>query len=354
MIKSDTAIGAAAGLLTALAASIAVRRLTSHRHGFRGQVVLITGGARGLGFALADRFVREGARVVLVSRSAAELERARARLSQVPGDVLEFTCDIRRRGAVERLVETVVAECGRLDVLVNCAGIIQSAPFDHVTLGDFEDSLATHFWGPLFTIAAALPHLEASRGRVVNISSIGGRIAVPHLLPYCVGKFALAALSDGLHAELAARRVSVLTVTPGLMRTGSHRNVTVRGRHRAEARWFALGTATPLTAMAVGRAARQIVEACRSRRARLTVGVQARLGEIANVLAPELSARLAALASSAILPAPSGDEGGDRSRRSRDLNLGRIVRLFATKAAVQTNQTLAADEARRVNVGADA
>ena len=91
-------------------------------------------------------------------------------------------------------------------MLVNNAGIIQVGPLEHMTIDDFEEAMATHFWGPLFTILAALPHMRGRGGRrIVNISSIGGKIAVPHLLPYTASKFALTGLSEGLRAELAGR-----------------------------------------------------------------------------------------------------------------------------------------------------
>ena len=110
---------------------------------------------------------------------------------------------------------------GRIDVLINNAGIIQSGPVDNMTLDDYEDAMNTHFWGPLYMITKAVPHMrEQGEGRIVNISSIGGRIAVPHLLPYSASKFALVGLSDGLRIELARDNIIVTTVCPGLMRTG--------------------------------------------------------------------------------------------------------------------------------------
>jgi NAD(P)-dependent dehydrogenase (short-subunit alcohol dehydrogenase family) len=333
----------AAGIMSGLGVW-AMRKRTRPRFSFAGRTIIITGGARGLGLGLARQLGSEGAEIVLVSRTAEELERAARDLQTKGARVRWFPCDIRDPAAVQTLVDDVVNETGRLDVLINNAGIIQSMPFGRTTNEDFAESLDTHFWGPLHLIRAALPHLQKSEGRIVNISSIGGRIAVPHLLPYCVGKFAVTALSDGLHAELAPRGISVLTVTPGLMRTGSHRNVKVRGHHVAEARMFALADATPLTSMNVERAARKIVEACRRRRARITPGRQARAAEILNALAPELTS--AAMARAAALLPGEGPAAGDQAIRSRDLQLGWLSKLFPTGAAVRMNQPVAADEAR--------
>jgi NAD(P)-dependent dehydrogenase (short-subunit alcohol dehydrogenase family) len=308
-----------------------------------GKVVLITGGSRGLGLALARRFGARGARLVLVSRSPDQLAAAEADLRARGYDAELRVGDVRDADAMAALVAAVVRDRGGIDILVNVAGIIQSTPFEHATTDDFEESLRTHFWGPLHTITAALDTLTARRGRIVNVSSIGGRIAVPHMLPYSVGKFALSALSDGLHAELAPRGISVLTVTPGLMRTGSYRNVVVRGRHRLEASWFALGSTTPLTAVDAGRAAEAIVDATIRRQARLTVGLMARVAEVANVLTPELAAQVSRAAAE-LLPGPSQAPGADLARQSRDLDLGWLSKVLPTGLAREMNQPMAHDE----------
>ncbi len=320
-----------------------VRALVRRAHPLDGRVVLITGGARGLGLALARAFARDGARLVLVSRTVVELERARQELAASGADVQVVAHDIRDAGGSARLVAEVVARTGRLDVLVNDAGIIQMAPFAAVPDADIRDSLDTHVWGPLHLIRAALPHVARSRGSIVNVSSIGGRVAVPHLLPYCVGKFALAGLSEGLHAELAATGVHVLTVTPGLLRSGSHRNVRVRGAHVAEARWFGLASATSLTSMRVDRAADRIVRACRERRAQLTLGVQARALEIAHVLAPGAVAGAMRLAAW-VLPAAPPTPEAERARLSRTLDLGWVSALMPSGTAAAMNQPSAVDD----------
>jgi NAD(P)-dependent dehydrogenase (short-subunit alcohol dehydrogenase family) len=306
---------------------------------FRGRTVLISGGARGLGLALARAFAAEGAHLVLFSRSAAELERARRELGSRAASVTTVVCDIREPESAVRIVDRALRATSRIDVLVNNAGIIQMEPFEHATDEDFDAALQTFFWGPLRLVRACLPHLRRQQGaRIVNISSIGGRISVPHLMPYSVGKFALSALSDGLQAELAAEGIKVTTVTPGLMRTGSHRNVLVRGRHKKEALWFGLSGATPLTSMDADRAARGIVEATRRGRARLTLGWQARAAQMVNVLAPELAATAAAAAATWLLPAPAETSRGNEQQRSLDLDLGWASSLMPSGAGAEFNQ----------------
>ena len=339
-------VGPALAIVGAAVAAGLLWRRARRPESFEGQTVLITGGSRGLGFAMARRFAREGAVLAICARSTDQLDRAAARLrDDGAGDVLTIPCDVRDPEAVRGAVATVVKRTGRIDVLVNNAGVIQVTPFEHAQLDDFRASLETHFWGPLHFVHACLPHFRRQQGgRVVNIASIGGRIAVPHLLPYTVGKFALVGLSEGLRAELHALGVSVTTVTPHLMQTGSHRNVLVRGQHAKEATWFALGTASRLTSLDADVAATRIVEAARARRASVTPGWQARVASLGHVLSPALSAALTTAVTRLLLPSPAADGQGDRGRLSRDLDLGATAGWFATDAAREYNQRVAPDE----------
>jgi len=330
------AIGSGAALAFAFA-----QRYRRSRYSFRDKVVVVTGGSRGFGLALGRILARERAQLFLLSRTPDELDIARVDLEARGAVVETLLCDIRRRDAVDEAVRQIVRRRGRIDVLINNAGIIQSMPFELSRVEDFEDSLDTHFRGPLYLIHACLPHMRRG-SRIVNISSIGGRIAVPHLLPYSVGKFALAALSDGLHAELAKDGITVTTVAPWLMRTGSHRNVLVRGRHVPEARWFALGTA--LAAEKAERFARQVIEACRRGRARVTPGWPGRTAVVMNALFPEITAEMMARVAHWVLPSANAPDADGRGRYSRDLDLGWMSKMFPTRAARRLNQPRAVGE----------
>lgn len=352
--RPDSQTAIVSGLLALAAAGTVALWLSRSRKVYRtlleeaiaGKVAVVTGGARGLGLAIARRLAARGARLVLISRSRDQLDAAVAELRGRGHDAMSRVCDVKDRDAVTETIDSIVHDCGGIDILVNGAGVIQATPFEHATADDFDTSLRTHFWGPFYAIKAALPSLVERRGRIVNVSSIGGRIAVPHMLPYCVGKFALSGLSDGLNAELAERGVSVLTVTPGLMRTGSYRNVTVRGQHRAEATWFALASATPLTAVDVTRAAEEIVRSAIRRDARLTVGGQAKAAEFGSAVAPELAATVARLVAG-LLPAGSDSPDANVLRRSSDIDLGWLATVLPTATAVEMNQPLAPDERAR-------
>jgi short-subunit dehydrogenase len=191
-------------------------------------------------------------------------------------------------------------------VLVNNAGIIQVGPLEVMTFDDFDQAMKSHFWGPLQTILAALPGMrDRGEGRIVNISSIGGKIAVPHLVPYSASKFALVGLSEGLRAELKKDGIVVTTVCPGLMRTGSPRNAEFKGRHREEYAWFSISDALPLTSISAERAARQIVEACRHGDAELVISVQAKLAVLFHGVFPGLTADILGVVNQ-LLPEPGG------------------------------------------------
>ena len=248
----------------------------------RDQVALITGSSRGLGLALAREFARRGCRLVLCARDAAELERARSDVAPFGIDVLVLTCDVTDREQVGRMVETATRRFGRVDMLVANAGVIKVGPLATQTISDFEQAMAVMFWGCLYVVDAVLPQMRARRsGRIGIVTSIGGKVSVPHLLPYSSAKFAATGLAEGLRAELKPDGVSVTTVVPGLMRTGSHVNAEFKGRNKAELGWFSLGATLPLTSLSAEDAARRIVEAMQRGDAEVILGWQA--GMLARV-----------------------------------------------------------------------
>lgn len=299
---------------TGIGAVVAARKLReSRKMNFLGRSVVITGGSRGLGLLLAREFAAEGAKLTLIARTEADLERAQREL-QAHGadDVQIIACDVRSRHEVRQALARVVEQYGRIDVLINNAGIISVGPVEHQSLDDFENAMAVHLWGPLYTIQAAVPYMRRQGGgRIVNISSIGGKVAVPHLVPYSASKFALVGLSDGLRAELAKDGIRVTTVAPGLLRTGSPPNVYIKGQHQKEYAWFAISDANPLISIDAQRAARQIVAACRYGDPALTISTQARLLEITNNLFPSVIANMMAFGNR-ILPAATDAQGNER------------------------------------------
>ncbi|HEV2698593.1 MAG TPA: SDR family NAD(P)-dependent oxidoreductase, partial [Terriglobales bacterium] len=280
----------------------------SSRYDLGGRCVLITGGSRGLGLALARQFLRRGAKVALFGRDQEALQRAQQLLAG-KGTVFVRACDVRDRKQVEDAVADVTRELGEIDVLVNNAGTITVGPMDTMNAADYQEALNIYFWAPLYASLAVLPSMRRRHtGRIVNISSIGGKISVPHLLPYSVGKFALAGWSEGLRAEVAKDGVYVTTVFPGLMRTGSPRNANFKGRHKAEYTWFLLSDSLPIFSVNADRAARQIVGACQHGQAELIISVPATVAIKAHALFPG-AVSLAMRAATRLLPGAEGASG---------------------------------------------
>jgi NAD(P)-dependent dehydrogenase (short-subunit alcohol dehydrogenase family) len=198
-----------------------------------GRTVLVTGGSRGLGLVLAREAAADGARIAICGRDPEALARAAEALRRIGARVLTVECDVTDPAAVRRMVEEVVARLGPVDMLINNAGVIEVGPAETMALADYEEAMATNFWGVLYPVLEVLPGMRArGDGRIVNITSFGGKLGVPHLVPYSASKFAALGLSQGLRAELAADGVAVTAAVPGLIRTGSPRNAIFRGRHR--------------------------------------------------------------------------------------------------------------------------
>ncbi|MFO7562199.1 MAG: SDR family oxidoreductase [Enhygromyxa sp.] len=307
---------------------------------FEDKVVVITGGSRGLGLVMARQLAEQGARLALIARSRVELDEARRQIEALGGEALTIACNVGVRDDIVAAVDLILGHYGRIDVLINNAGTIQVGPLEHMRVEDFQESLDVHFWGPLYAILAALPQMrERGEGRIVNISSFGGKVAIPHLLPYCAGKHALGGLSEGLTSELRKDGIWVTTVYPGLMRTGAPRNVDVKGQRDKEYAWFALGDSLPLLAIDAERAARRILAACERGQPRLTITLQARALALLNELAPSAASRLGGVINR-LLPKPAGPEG-DAAEPGREHETP-ITRSFLTllgrKAAARNNE----------------
>jgi NAD(P)-dependent dehydrogenase (short-subunit alcohol dehydrogenase family) len=271
----------------------------------RGRVALVTGGSRGLGLQLARELLGRGAHVAICGRDPVSLDQARHAL-RGDGRLLALPCDVGDGAHVEALVAEVDRRLGPVDVLVNNAGIIEVGPLETMTLADFAHALDVMFWGPLRATLAVLPAMRARRrGTIVNVTSIGGKVSVPHLLPYCCAKFAAVALSEGLRAEVARDGVHVVTVVPGLMRTGSFLHAVFRGRPEAEFAWFAPSASLPFLTIGAEKAARQIVDAAEQGTSELTLTLPARLLGRLHGNAPGLVTDLLAVAN-ALLPAGGG------------------------------------------------
>jgi NAD(P)-dependent dehydrogenase (short-subunit alcohol dehydrogenase family) len=323
-----------------LVAWIIARLIRTARYPLREKVVLITGGSRGLGLVLARQVCARGGNVALIARDPDELARAKADLSPRSGKVLTIQCDLLDAAQIHSAVRQTIDRFGRIDILINNAGLVEVGPMEHLTSGDFERALRLHFWAPFELISQVVPEMRTwGGGRIVNISSIGGKVAVPHMASYSASKFALTGFSDAVRAELASDNIHVTTVAPGTMRTGSHVNAKFKGRHDNEFAWFAASAGAPFISMSADRAARKILAACRRGQPSLTLTFAARAAILGNALCPNLTGYLMKFVNR-LLP-EGGDEEGNKSKAGsevRRLIPGWLTRT-ADKATARNNET---------------
>jgi NAD(P)-dependent dehydrogenase (short-subunit alcohol dehydrogenase family) len=308
----------------------AIHMIRTSRYSLRDKVAVITGGSRGLGLVLARHICAQGGSVALIARDPDELARAKADLAPRGGTVLTIECDLLDPAQIGAAVREVVDRFGKIDILINNAGIIEVGPLENMTGEDFERAMRLHFWAPFELIAKVVPEMRIwGGGRIVNISSIGGKVAVPHLAPYSASKFALTGFSDAIRAELARDNIHVTTVAPGMMRTGSHVNAKFKGKHDMEFAWFAASAGAPLISMNADRAARKILAACRRGQPSLTLTFAARGAILGNALFPNLTGYVMRLVNR-FLPKPSGAEGNQLRGGSE---VRRLIPNWLTRSA---------------------
>jgi short-subunit dehydrogenase len=278
----------------------------------------VLGGSRSLGLALARELADAGCRLVIAARDEQDLAKATRDLEARGAEVLARRCDVGNPSDIEAVVAATRERFGGIDILANVAGLIHVGPAASMTLDNFRDALAVNFWAPLRAMDAVVAEMRArGRGRIVNITSIGGVIPVPHLLPYACAKAAAVALSQGLGAELRKDGVTVTTVVPGLMRTGSFPAAFFKGDADRELAWFRWLSTHRLTAMSADRAARRIVDAAARGDAHLVLTGSAKVGRVATALLPGLVRRLFAIGNRFL---SGGERDGDkRERRGREL-----------------------------------
>lgn len=304
--KSKILLGVAAG--AGLAGALALIGSRRPRYDFRNKNVVIVGGSRGLGLVMAREFAAEGANIALFARDDSELQRAQRELENYGVRVHTVACDAKNQNEIEDAIADVQAVLGPIDVLVNNAGIIRVGPLELQTQQDFEETMQIHFWAPYYAMQAVLPEMKSrGTGRIINISSIGGKVPVPHLAPYCASKFALVGLSSSMRTELVQHGIYVTTVCPGLMRTGSHVNAEFKGQNEKEYALFSIMNALPTNSVSAENAARQVVNAARHGDAELIISVPAKLAARFYALFPNTTAGLLEL-TNGFLPGPGTND----------------------------------------------
>ncbi|MCE7066404.1 SDR family oxidoreductase [Dyadobacter sp. CY326] len=337
LFSGKLALWAAAGLGAYAAAKHFYREMI--KFDFQDKVVVITGGARGLGLLLARELAAKGANLVICSRNAEQLFVAEQELRRMGSTVLGLKADVSDPRDANRVIEAAISQFGQVDVLINNAGVMLVGPENVMDVEDYKTAMDSNFWAALYMIKAVLPHFhERGEGRIANVCSIGGKVAVPHLLPYSVSKFAMVALSEGLHAELKKDNIHITTVIPNLMRTGSPRNVSLKGDHEAEYAWFKLADSSPLLSQNASDAAAQIVNAIVYREAEVILTKTAKLAVAVQGISPALVSLVMSTANR-FLP-KSGPEGAiiRKGYESESKKTAGPVASKSDRAALENNE----------------
>ena len=312
---------------------------TLNKYDLRGKVVLVTGGSRGLGLVLARQLAAKGAKLAICARTPEQLGQAHAELEGMGAEVMSMTVDVTDQRQVQAMILDVLGHFGRLDVLINNAGMTQVGPQENMGLNEYDEAMKTNFWASLYTMLSVIPYFkQQGEGRIVNVTSIGGKIAVPHMLPYTASKFALVGLSEGMHAELKKDNITVTTVVPNLMRTGSPRNITVTGDHEAEYAWFKLSDSSPLLSQSAEKAAKEIIGAIEHGDSQAILSASAKAATILQGFAPGWMNILMSLANKLLPEAVPGNYDRKKGFESEsELSIGPGGKPSDT-AAIKNNE----------------
>ena len=188
-----------------------------------GKVVIVTGASSGIGRATALIFAKNGSTVIAVGRNEKELSSLREKAQGKKGLIKVHLADIRENSQVERLVNDTVQNFGQIDVLVNSAGIIMNGTVENTTLDDWDKMFDINLRSVFFMMQKCIPHLEKTKGNIVNVSSVAGTRAFPNVLAYCVSKAGVDQLTHCAALELAAKGIRVNAVNPGVVVSNLHK-----------------------------------------------------------------------------------------------------------------------------------
>lgn len=280
--------------LLIFAGSVAVGALLARRKklfDYRGKVVYITGGSRGLGLSLAWNLLKDGASVALVARDLAELERGKEILLGTFPEAQIFIseADVTDVDQLKRSFQETCAHFGRVDLLVNNAGAIVVGPFAAMEMADFEAQIRLHLYAVINAIKIAMPHFqEQGGGRILNICSLGGKFGVPHMSTYDASKFALAGFAQGVQPELALDNVIMTTAFPTVMRTGSPIQAVFKGDQKKEFKVFEAMDNLPGLSMSADKAAKKILAAVAEGRTEVVLSLPAKARVVLGAVFPEL------------------------------------------------------------------
>ncbi|HLT22361.1 MAG TPA: SDR family oxidoreductase [Bacteriovoracaceae bacterium] len=301
---------------------------------FSKKVAFITGGSKGLGLTLAEELINEGCQVAICARDEEDLAKAQKHLEGLGGEVRSYVCDVGNRSEVEWVVNEIIKDFGRIDFVFNNAGIISVGSMESFGEEEYKKSLDIMYWGIVNTTLAVIPEMKKRKnGQIINITSIGGEISVPHLLSYSAAKFAAVGFSKGSAAELRKDNIFVTTIVPGLMRTGSYVNAKFPVDEKEEFKMFSFLSSTPGLTLNPRRAAKKILQATKEKKYYQILGNQNKILVKFTHLFPNLTISLFSYATR-LLPyrdISPFEEGKKITEKYDDAELG-FIRKFGETA----------------------
>jgi NADP-dependent 3-hydroxy acid dehydrogenase YdfG len=195
--------------------------------GIKNKVVVITGASSGLGAATGRHLAERGAIVVLAARRSDRIEELAKELTEQGHKALAIVTDVTNRQQVADLIDQTVQKFGRIDVLLNNAGVMPLAPMERLKVDEWDHMIDVNIKGVLYGIAAALPHMQSQKsGHIINVSSVYGHVVDPNAAVYCATKFAVRALSEGLRKEVKPYNIRTTIISPGAVRTELVNHIT--------------------------------------------------------------------------------------------------------------------------------
>ncbi|MUL36775.1 SDR family NAD(P)-dependent oxidoreductase [Gloeocapsopsis dulcis] len=198
--------------------------------------VLITGASQGIGKATALLFARKGYDLVLAARQPEPLQATAEEIQKLGRQAIAIPTDVRDPEQIKSLASKAIEHYGTIEVLVNNAGIYISGPVEEFSLEDWHQTIDTNLWGYIHTIYALLPHfLAQGSGTIINISSIGGKVPIPYLVPYTTSKYAVTGLTEALHSELKPKGIHVGGIYPNIIKSNFLERAIFRGKDQQDA-----------------------------------------------------------------------------------------------------------------------
>ncbi len=305
-----------------------------------GATAVVCGASRGLGRAIALELGRRGvAKMAICARHEHDLDGLAATLAREGIQVCSEACDLSNAQDVERFFGNVTARLGPVDVLVTNAATITVGPATLCSKADVDEAFSSIFYTALNPILSAMPWMRhRRRGTIAVVTSLGARIGLPHVGPYCAAKGALITFAESIRAELARDGVNVLAVVPGPMRTGSHVHAGFKGDHAREYAWFGRSATAPLLSIDADRAARRIVSAIAHGKVELSFTPEARIAPVLRTLAPTLWSEMMAIAARFL---PRAEDACEPNQRWEGTKIEESSDAPAVRAVKQRGRGLA-------------